>query len=67
MGEDDGGQLVLVVKEMAVVDVGEGDLVLLPLTVWRGGRDGREGREEGREGEREDKKEEKDKLEETWS
>ena len=53
MGEDDGGQLVLVVKEMAAVDVGEGDLVLLPLAVWR-------------EGEREDKKKEKDELEETW-
>ena len=53
MGEDDGGQLVLVVKEMAAVDVGEGDLLLLPLTVWRGGKGGQ--------------KEEKDKLEETWS
>ena len=50
MGEDDGGQLVLVVKEMAAVDVGEWDLVLLPLAVWRGGEGGRKGGQ--KEGER---------------
>ena len=47
MGEDDGGQFVLVVKEMAAVDVGEWDLVLLPLTVRRGGRRGGRGGREG--------------------
>ena len=35
MGVDDGGQFVLIVKEMTLVDVGEWDCGLLPLTVIR--------------------------------
>ena len=30
VGEDDGGQLVLVVQEVAAMEVGDGNLVLTP-------------------------------------
>ena len=47
MGEDDGRQLVLVVKEVTAVDVCEWDHVFLPFTMWMvGEREGGKGEEE---------------------